>query len=163
MTTQPSDPKITEEDLAKAVQDVLSGKPLYEAAGWNAEQVQSLYTTAYHHYTSGSFQEALEIFKILLVMNSMDNRVWLGFGASAQMLKKHEEALKAYGYASLLDPMNPKPFFHAMECHIALKNFEEAKTAGEYVVGVTTDKPEHAKLLARTQLLLKAIETKLSA
>ena len=160
-TTAPT--QISQEDITKAVQDVLNGKPMYQVAGWSKDQIDSLYSAAYHHYQTGAYEEALKIFKPLLVMNSTDNRVWLGYGATAQMLKDHEDALKAYGYASVLDPNDPRPFFHAMECHISLKNFDEAKTAGEYVVAITTDKPEHVKILARTQLLLKAIAEKLSA
>lgn len=155
--------QISQDDITKAVQDVLNGKPMYQVAGWSKDQIDSLYSAAYHHYQTGAYEDAIKIFKPLLVMNSTDNRVWLGYGAAAQMLKEHEDALKAYGYASLLDPNDPRPFFHAMECHIALKNFEEAKTAGEYVVAITTEKPEHAKILARTQLLLKAVTEKLSA
>jgi type III secretion system low calcium response chaperone LcrH/SycD len=160
-TTTPT--PISQEDITKAVQDVLNGKPMYQVAGWSTDQIDALYSAAYHHYQTGAYEEALKIFKPLLVMNSTDNRVWLGYGAAAQMLKDHEDALKAYGYASLLDPNDPRPFFHAMECHISLKNFEEAKTAGEYVVGITSEKPEHAKILARTQLLLKALAEKVSA
>lgn len=155
--------QISQEDITKAVQDVLNGKPMYQAAGWSKDQIDSLYSAAYHHYQTGAYEEALKIFKPLLVMNSTDNRVWLGYGAAAQMLKEHEDALKAYGYASMLDPLDPRPFFHAMECHISLKNFDEAKTAGEYVVSVTSDKPEYTKILARTQLLLKALAEKISA
>lgn len=160
-TTTPT--PISQEDITKAVQDVLNGKPMYEVAGWSTDQIDALYSAAYHHYQTGAYEEALKIFKPLLVMNSTDNRVWLGYGAAAQMLKNHDDALKAYGYASLLDPNDPRPFFHAMECHISLKNFDEAKTAGEYVVGITSEKPEHAKILARTQLLLKALAEKVAA
>lgn len=163
MSNATTNPQITQNDITKAVEDVLNGKPAYEVAGWSKDQIDALYAAAFNHYKAGSYEEALNIFKPLLVLNSTDNRVWLGYAAAAQMLKNHLDALKAYGYASMLDPMNPRPFFHAMECHIALKNFEEAKTAGEYVVGVTTDKPEHAKILARTQILLKAVEEKLAA
>jgi len=160
-TTTPT--PLSQEDITKAVEDVLNGKPMYEVAGWSTDQIDALYSAAYNHYQTGAYEEAIKIFKPLLVMNSTDNRVWLGYGAAAQMLKDHEDALKAYGYASLLDPNDPRPFFHAMECHISLKNFEEAKTAGEYVVGITSEKPEHAKILARTQLLLKALAEKVSA
>lgn len=160
-TTTPT--PISQEDITQAVKDVLNGKPMYQVAGWSTDQIDALYSAAYHHYQTGAYEEALKIFKPLLVMNSTDNRVWLGYGAAAQMLKDHADALKAYGYASLLDPNDPSPFFHAMECHISLKNFEEAKTAGEYVVGITSEKPEHAKILARTQLLLKALAEKVSA
>lgn len=160
-TTTPT--PISQEDITQAVKDVLNGKPMYQVAGWSTDQIDALYSAAYHHYQTGAYEEALKIFKPLLVMNSTDNRVWLGYGAAAQMLKDHADALKAYGYASLLDPNDPRPFFHAMECHISLKNFEEAKTAGEYVVGITSEKPEHAKILARTQLLLKALAEKVSA
>jgi type III secretion system low calcium response chaperone LcrH/SycD len=155
--------KLTENDINKALEDVLNGKPVYEVAGWSQDQIDALYSAAYNQYRAGAYEEALNIFKPLLVLNSTDSRVWLGYAAAAQMLNNHEDALKAYGYASLLDPMDARPFFHAMECHIALKNYDEAKTAGEYVVGVTTDKPEHSKTLARTQILLKAIEEKLVA
>jgi type III secretion system low calcium response chaperone LcrH/SycD len=163
MSTTTETTQLNQNDITKALEDVLNGKPLFEVAGWSKDQIDSLYSAAYNHYQAGSYEEALKIFKPLLVMNSTDNRVWLGYGAAAQMLKNHDDALKAYGYASMLDPMDPRPFFHAMECHIALKNYGEAKTAGEYVVGVTTDKPEFVKILARTQLLLKAIEAKLVA
>ena len=156
-TTMPND-----EEVLEAIKQVMNGKPVYEVAGWTTEQINDLYAKAYHQYKSGSYEEAMKIFRPLLVMDSTDNRIWMGFAACAQMLRQHDEALKGYGYASLLDPLNPKPFFHAMECHIALKNYEEAKTAGEYVVGVAEGKPEHEKMLARTKLLLKAVEARLS-
>jgi type III secretion system low calcium response chaperone LcrH/SycD len=152
----------TDEQILQAIQDVMKGKPVYEVAGWTTEQINAVYTNAYHLYKAGSYEEAMKIFRPLLVMDSTDNRIWMGFAACAQMLRQFDEALKGYGYASLLDPENPKPFFHAMECHIALKNYAEAKVAGDYVVGVAAGKPEHEKMLARTKLLLKAIEARLS-
>ena len=152
----------TDDQILQAIQDVMKGKPVYEVAGWNTEQINALYTNAYHLYKAGSYEEAMKIFRPLLVMDSTDNRIWMGFAACAQMLRQYDEALKGYGYASILDPENPKPFFHAMECHIALKNYSEAKVAGDYVVGVAEGKPEHEKMLARTKLLLKAIESRLS-
>ena len=152
----------TDDQILQAIQDVMKGKPVYEVAGWNTEQINALYTNAYHLYKAGSYEEAMKIFRPLLVMDSTDNRIWMGFAACAQMLRQYDEALKGYGYASILDPENPKPFFHAMECHIALKNYAEAKVAGEYVVGVAEGKQENEKMLARTKLLLKAIESRLS-
>jgi len=152
----------TDDQILQAIQDVMKGKPVYEVAGWTTEQINALYANAYHLYSTGAYEEAMKIFRPLLVMDSTDNRIWMGFSACAQMLRQYEEALKGYGYASLLDPENPKPFFHAMECHIALKNYSEAKTAGDYVVGVAEGKPEHEKMLARTKLLLKAVEARLA-
>ena len=152
----------TDDQILQAIQDVMKGKSVYEMAGWTTEQINAVYTNAYHLYKAGSYEEAMKIFRPLLVMDSTDNRIWMGFAACAQMLRQYDEALKGYGYASILDPENPKPFFHAMECHIALKNYSEAKVAGDYVVGVAEGKPEHEKMLARTKLLLKAIEARLS-
>jgi type III secretion system low calcium response chaperone LcrH/SycD len=152
----------TDEQILQALQDVMKGKPMYEVAGWTSDQINAIYTAAYHHYKTGSYDQAMKLFRPLIVMDSTDNRLWMGFAATAQMLRQYEEALKGYGYASILDPENPKPFFHAMECHIAMKNYEEAKAAGEYVVGVVEGKPEHEKMLARTKLLLKAVEARLA-
>lgn len=161
MNTENDTTKI-DEQILQALQDVMKGKPMYEVAGWTADQINALYANAYHLYKTGAYEEAMKLFRPLIVMDSTDNRLWMGFGATAQMLREYDEALKGYGYATLLDPENPKPFFHAMECHIALKNYAEAKAAGEYVVGVAEGKAEHEKMLARTNLLLKAIEAKVS-
>ena len=152
----------TEQKIQSAIQDVMNGKPLYKVAGWTEDQVNTVYTAAYNHYKTGSYEEALKLFRPLIVMNSTDTRVWLGFAASAQMTKNYKDALEGYAYASILNTEDPTPFFHAMECHIALKNFYEAKTAGEYVVGVCEKKPGYEKILDRTKVLLKAIEARLA-
>ena len=152
----------TNEPILKSIQEVMKGKPVYELAGLTSQQVNAVYATAYEHYSAGSYEEAMKIFRPLLVMDSTDNRIWMGFAACAQMMSQYEEALKGYGYASVLDPQNPKPFFHAMECHVAMKNFAEAKVAGEYVLGVAGDKPGDEKMIAHTKMLLKALEERLS-
>ena len=76
----------TDDQILQAIQDVMKGKPVYEMAGWTTEQINAVYTNAYHLYKAGSYEEAMKIFRPLLVMDSTDNRIWMGFAACAQML-----------------------------------------------------------------------------
>ena len=143
-----------QEAISKALQEVMNGKPVYELAGWNADQIQTLHRKAFHEYSEGHYPEALEMFKALVVLNATDSRVWMGYAATAMMLRRYEDAIKAYGHASLFDPRRPEPFYHAMECHLALDHAEEAKVAAEHVLDLTTGHPEFAELREKAELVL---------
>ncbi len=150
-----------EAELTAALEQVLvDGKPLWQVCGWTADQVEGVYSIGYHYYEAGAYEEALKVFKPLVMLNSADVRSWMALGATSQMMNDYTSALESFGYASLLDPQNPKPFFHAMECHIALKNYPAAQTAGEYVLAVAGDSPQNAPLTARTKVLLGALSAK---
>ena len=150
-----STPKNPDEDaIAKAIQEVMDGKPVYELAGWTEQQIKDLHRKAFNNYSEGNYPEALELFKALVVLNSTDSRVWMGYAGTAMMLKRYEDAIKAYGHASLFDPRRPEPFFYAMECHLALDHPEEAKVAAEHVLHLAGGHSEFTEFSEKASLVL---------
>lgn len=149
--------------LTKSLEAVLfEGKPMWEVCGWNAEQIEGLYTTGFHLYQSGSYDEALNIFRPLALLDSGEARNWIALGGCHQMKGEYEQALEYYGNAVMIDPSNPRPVFNALECNIALKKYPEAKSSAEYLIAIAADKPEHASLVVRAKVLLGAIQSKIS-
>ena len=149
--------------LTKALEGVLfEGKPMWEVCGWSEEQIEGLYNTGYHLYQSGAYDEALNVFRPLVLLDSGEARNWIALGGCHQMKGEFEQALQFYGNAMMIDPANPSPVFNALECNLALKKYPEAKSAAEYIIATATDKPEHTALLVRAKVLLGAIESKIS-
>ena len=159
--TAPEQDKLAEEQLPKAIKDVLlDGKPVWQVCGWTPEQIEGLYAMGYHYFEAGAYEEALKVFKPLVLLDSSTARNWTALGAATQMTGNYASALESFGYAAALEPENPRPFFNALECHIALKDHAKAKEAAEYIVATAGGKPEHAALVARAKVFLAALEAK---
>jgi type III secretion system low calcium response chaperone LcrH/SycD len=150
-------PETNTENIRQAVIAAMNGTPVYEVAGWNEMQVEALHSKAFEQYSNSDYDAALESYKALLILNSSDNRVWLGYGATAMMLRSYEDAIKAYGYASLLDPMDPRAFYHAMESHLALKHRAEALEAARHVLHLAEGKPQFSKFIEKSQAVVAAL------
>lgn len=157
----PAEEQMAIDELAQAIEDVvLHGKPIWQVCGWNPEQIEGLYSIGYHYFESGAYEEALKVFKPLVLLDSADSRNWLALGATRQMLGQYESAIESFAPAAVLEPENPKPFFNALECHVALKNYDKAKEAAHYIIAIASDKREHAALIARVKVILGALEAK---
>jgi type III secretion system low calcium response chaperone LcrH/SycD len=169
-STEPANHTTTEAEdaaavdlLTKSLEAVLfEGKPMWEVCGWNAEQIEGLYNTGFHLYQSGAYDEAMNVFRPLALLDSGEARNWIALGGCHQMKKEYEQALEYYGNAAIIDPSNPRPIFNALECNIALKKYPEAKSSAEYLIAIASDKPEYASLVVRAKVLLGAIESKVS-
>jgi type III secretion system low calcium response chaperone LcrH/SycD len=110
-------------------QKLLTSGTLQESFGVEKSEMELLYFEAYQAYQKDLFQEALELFRWLTILNPFEKKYWLGLGASQQLKTSYEPALKAYAIAYLLDCYDPFPHFHAFECYLALKDYPEAEKA----------------------------------
>ena len=59
---------------------------LRDLKGITDEEMEALYALAYHHYQAGHRQEALQRFKLLVTLDPLEQRFWLGLGGAAQRL-----------------------------------------------------------------------------
>jgi len=150
-------PKANPDEVRQAVLAVMNGTPVYQVAGWNEKKVEALHSKAFEEYSNNDYEAALESYKALLVLNSSDNRVWLGYGATAMMLRRYGDAVKAYGHAALLDPLDPRAFYHAMECHLAMKNRAQALEAARHVLHLAAGKPQHSKFTEKSEAVVAAL------
>ncbi|HSY26391.1 MAG TPA: SycD/LcrH family type III secretion system chaperone [Burkholderiaceae bacterium] len=119
----------TADGLEQLLKRLGNGESLAALMGYPKVMLEALYTHAYNCYTQANYAEAMRAFGLLMTYNHMDRRFHMGFAACLQVQKKYDEAIKYYGTATLLDPSEPSPVLHSVECFLALKKFDEATNA----------------------------------
>jgi type III secretion system low calcium response chaperone LcrH/SycD len=125
---------------------LLKSETLQYAFGVTTEEMEELYQEGYFFYNEDNFKESAIIFRWLVLLNPYRYPYWMGLAANDQLLGKFEKALHGYAVASLLDPQNPYPHYHAYECYAAMKNREEASKALELAYMRTRNQLEHSLL-----------------
>lgn len=127
---------------------------LQAVSGFPLSSAESLYALAHHLYRQGRYVQALSPFACLVTLNPYDVRFHQGLGACKQMLRRHEEALRHYGVASMLDLTDPAPLLHAAECLLALGRRADARQRLELALGQLKAYPRHAACAPRVRGLL---------
>lgn len=122
------------EDIESYVEDfvpniLLKSETLQKAFGVKPYELEKLYEEAFNLYEKNKYSDALIIFKWLVLLNTYEEKYWIGYGATQQLLKNYDRALHAYAVAALLNHANPYPHFYAYECYDLLNNKNDAKKA----------------------------------
>ena len=119
--------------------------------GIEPRKLEMVYSVAHTYYKNRKYEDALKMFRFLTLMDYSNQKYWIGFGSTNQMMKNFEKAVEAYGYATLLDIDNPKPQLQAGYCLLQLKKFEEARCALEGVL-LNSDIDDKTRLQAEALL-----------
>ena len=98
------------------------------------EVQEVIYALACKFYEGGKYPQAMRSFSFLMTANVADARYFMGFAACLHMQRKYAEALKFYGAASLFDLTDPYPAMHSAECHLALGDNAQARSAIDYAL-----------------------------
>lgn len=93
------------------------------------EAIESMYGMAHQMYSSGNFEQASHVFRVLTFLDATKKRNWMGLGASLQMLKQYGEAVDMYGIAGLMEENDPYIHFHAAECLFLMGEKEKGRIA----------------------------------
>ena len=107
------------ERFVAAANSIMNGEPLKIAKGIDDAQLNAVYSLAFSYYSTGRYDDALKLFKFLVMFDHLNQKFWTGLGSTHQMLKNYDEAIAAYAQAAILDLENPKPMYYAAICHIA--------------------------------------------
>ena len=108
---------------------LLKSETLQEAFSITNSEMEEIYAEAYTHYDNGHFADAANAFRFLVLLDSFQPRFWMGLGASLQMLKRSDKALKAYAVVTLLDSKNPAPHLYASTIYKEMGETKEAQIA----------------------------------
>ncbi|MES3002902.1 MAG: SycD/LcrH family type III secretion system chaperone [Pseudomonadota bacterium] len=148
----------TIEQGAALVELLSSGNTLSGLLGRSEKSQEALYHVAYVFYGQAKYTEAMRMFAFLLANNHLDRRFYMGFAGCMQMLDRHEEALKYYGIASLLDLTDPLPPMHMAECHIAMGQRDKARESLEYGLCQGRAADTHVESVRRMEGLLALLD-----
>ena len=107
------------ERFLAAANSIRKGEPLKIEKGIDDAQLNAVYSLAFSYYSTGRYDEALKLFKFLVMFDHLSQKFWTGLGSTYQMLKSYDDALAAYAQAAILDLGNPKPMYYAAICHLA--------------------------------------------
>lgn len=124
-------------------------------SSFSDEDHEKLYAYAYELYRNGKYRESAQFFRFLTVLNGFDRRIWIGLGASYQMLKQYVQAIGCYSVAAVQNPDDPLVHRYAADCFFAMGNFSKAIEALSSSIAMA-QKQNDAVLVSRLQLLLNS-------
>jgi tetratricopeptide (TPR) repeat protein len=147
-----SDEKWTELIEAKEIE---SGN-IYQILGISTEKINVLYQVACKLYEEEDYESSRTSFLILVILNNLDYRFWLGEGLSLQALQNFEEALTFLTVATTLHTHLPIAHVAIAECLNQLNRFSEACSHFE----IAKDSLEEGELKNFCQYCINLIRNK---
>lgn len=130
-----------------------NGRTYQDFTNLSPQSMEVIYMVGYNQYNAGKYDESEKIFQLLSILNHFDVRFWTGLGASREMLKKYDEAVKAYSYLAVLDMRDPLPPLLSAKCFLAAGKLKDAENALQASI-FNAQKPEHAQIKEQATNLL---------
>lgn len=134
-----------------------------EAMNMNPNTLESMYAQAYRLYNSGKYVEAIHLFRLLILLNTMESKYILGLAACFHMLKEYQNAIEAYTMCGVIDPQSPLPSYHSSDCFMQMKDYVSAMICLEMAVKRAGNKPEYNKIKERAHLSLERLKQQLAS
>jgi type III secretion system low calcium response chaperone LcrH/SycD len=129
--------------------------------GISEESIESLYSQAYLLYNTGRYRDAIQVFRLLTMLNPMESKYTMGLAASLHMLKEYKGSAAMYTLVSILDPENPIPHYHASDCYIQMGDKLSSLAMLEMAIKKSGSKVEFSALKKRAEITLDAIKKEL--
>ena len=124
--------KIDTEKIAEGIRSLVRDKAtLKQIKGVTNDELEAVYSLAFGYYRTGKYDDALKLFKFLVLFDHLNAKFWLGLGAVQQVLKDFQGAVASYGYCSFPKLDDPRPQLHAAECFLAMGDKRNAASALE--------------------------------
>lgn len=130
-----------------------------DALGLDDQMLEGIYGQAYRLYNTGKYREAGQLFRLLIMINSMEPKYSMGLAACFHMLKEYRNAADAYTLCSIIEPENPLPQYHASDCYIQMNDKISAIIALEMAIKRAGQKREFATLADRARMTISSLKT----
>lgn len=132
-----------------------------EELGYTPEKIADIYGQAYSLYNTGKYQDASQLFRLLIVLDPTEFKYMFGLASCFHMMKEYMNAAKVYTVCAVLDPQNPIPQFHASDCYIQMRDRFSALIVLELAVQYAGDKMEYQVLKDRALMTISGIKKEL--
>jgi len=151
------------ENIRKALEQLATGIVDHkllpkEAMGISNEMMEGIYSYAYRLYNVGRYERAVQLFRLLILLDPSCAKYMLGLGACFHMKKDYEIAATCYLLCTMIDPKNPIPFYHASDCYMKLDKPEHAIAALKACLRKIEGKEELSTIRDRVQVTLDSYE-----
>ncbi|WP_066639746.1 SycD/LcrH family type III secretion system chaperone [Bordetella sp. H567] len=141
-------------DIRARVRKILrDGAPLGDSLRIPAQDRKVLYAVAYKLYAEARYDLAQHLFAQLVMYDHHQVRYMKGLAAATQMLGDHEEAMRMYSVAALMDASDPAVVMHAGDCFRAMGKHARAVESFDLARAMCS-KAEHEPVKRRCNQLL---------
>lgn len=120
-------------------------------------QVNSLYASAYQLADRGNHDQASSLFALLGMYRPQVPKYAFAVGVCFRKLGKYEDAIRMFGRAQKLEPLNHEPAFQVVECMLLLGHREHAQALLKSMAKVAR-RNESASTLERVEAILSFLE-----
>lgn len=118
---------------------------------------EELYALAFSHYSQGRYEEALQLFQLLLGLNPRSAKYHFGMGSAHYQLHHYKDATVNFVLALSFDPSDPQAAYYASECFAKEGEKEAALHCLDLVEQIAGDQTAHAYLKERALLVKKTL------
>lgn len=155
-------PPEVKEQVRKLSQEIwMENKKPYQAMGLSGNMMEGMYGLAYRLYSLGKYDEAVQMFRLLIIMNPMEPKYLLGVAACYHMMKQYDQASSSYMLCSIVNPLDPVPYFHASDCFLELGKLPMAKTSLELCIKRCEGNSDFDLIKNRAEVALQGIVERL--
>jgi len=133
-----------------------------DALGMDDQMLEGIYGQAYRLYNTGKYGEAGQIFRLLIMVNSMEPKYSMGLAACFHMLKEFKNAIDTYTLCSIIDPDNPVPQYHISDCYIQMSDQVSAIVALKMAIKRAGKNPDFTTLVDRAKMTVESLKKELS-
>jgi type III secretion system low calcium response chaperone LcrH/SycD len=149
--------------IEKLVTDVYEkGMLPKDAMGLSDEMVESMYNFAYRLYNTGKYDQASQIFRLLVMLNPIESRFMMGLAACYHMRKDYFNAATCYTICNILDPRDPLPHYHISDCYIETGQLDLAIKELEVCILCAEKFPVFEAIKDRAKITLDALQAQKS-
>ncbi len=121
-------------------------------------EVEGFYAQAYNLYQTGRYKDAIQIFRLLIMLNAYEAKYALGLAACLHMMKEYKSAVESYTLCCILDSENPIPYYHMSDCFLEMKDPYSAIVALDMAVKRAGNKPEFQMLKDRSKMTMSSLQ-----
>jgi type III secretion system low calcium response chaperone LcrH/SycD len=151
-------PEKEKNELKKFASDLTKGKNPKEAMGLSDDYIEGMYSFAYRLYSTGKYDQALQLFQLLVMLDPTQSRYLLGLAACFHMLKEYENASSSYMLCSVVDPDDPLPYYHASDCFIQIENPRMAYDSLKICIAKCGDDEKYKQVKDRAEVSLDILK-----
>jgi type III secretion system low calcium response chaperone LcrH/SycD len=130
-----------------------------DALGLSASAVENIYGHAYRLYNAGQYNEAQNLFRLLVMLDPGESKFLLGSAACFHMQKEYATASATYALVSVADPETPIPHYHAADCYLKMGLVGAAAIELKATIECCGEKPPYAMIRDRARMMLSRIES----
>lgn len=147
--------------LKKFAKDLTEGVLPKDAMGLSDEYIEGMYAFGYRLYTTGKYDQAAQIFRLLVMLNPSESKFLLGLAACYHMKKDYDKASNTYMLCSVLSPMDPLPYYHISDCFVEMEDYPMAVKSLQLCIYHASARPEYETVKNRAEVSLEALNLRL--